>query len=55
VTYYVATNGSDSNPGTLAQPWLTIQHAANAAVAGDTVTVEPGTYATAGPILVNLR
>ena len=33
--YYVATNGSNSNPGTLAQPFLTIQQAANVAQAGD--------------------
>ena len=26
---YVATNGGDSNPGTQAQPWRTIQRAAN--------------------------
>lgn len=28
-TFYVSTTGSDSNPGTLAQPWATPQHAAN--------------------------
>lgn len=27
VNYYVTTTGSDSNPGTLAQPWATLQHA----------------------------
>ena len=43
-TYYVAKNGSDNNPGTQAQPWLTIQKAANTIVAGDTVFVETGTY-----------
>jgi hypothetical protein len=43
-TYYVATNGSDSNPGTLAQPFLTIQHAADNVNAGDTVIVETGVY-----------
>ncbi len=42
--YYVSTAGSDSNPGTQAQPWLTIQHAANTVVAGDTVHIAPGTY-----------
>jgi len=30
-TYYVAKNGSDSNPGTQAEPWLTISRAAKAA------------------------
>jgi parallel beta-helix repeat protein len=46
--FYVATNGSDSNPGTEAQPWRTIQHADLAAggrVAGDCVNVLPGVYA----------
>jgi hypothetical protein len=45
--YYVATNGSDSNVGTQASPWLTIQHADTAVggrVAGDCVNVAPGTY-----------
>ena len=43
-TYYVAKTGSDSNPGTEAQPWLTITKAANTIVAGDTVYVKAGTY-----------
>ena len=42
--YYVATNGSNSHPGTLSQPFLTIQQAANAAHAGDNVYVLEGTY-----------
>jgi hypothetical protein len=44
IVYYVATSGSDSSPGTLAQPWRTIQKAAATAVAGDTVTIRAGTY-----------
>src|SRR3984885_12346257 len=43
-TYYVAKNGSDSNPGTQAEPWLTISRAAKAAWAGDTVYVMAGVY-----------
>jgi len=43
-TFYVSPTGSDSNPGSQAQPWLTIQHAANSATAGVTVHVLPGTY-----------
>jgi Purple acid Phosphatase, N-terminal domain len=35
---------SDSNPGTEAQPWLTIQHAADVAQPGDTIIVYPGSY-----------
>ena len=43
--YYVAPNGDDANPGTEAQPWRTIQKAADTLVAGDTVYVRAGTYA----------
>ena len=45
-TYYVSPSGSDSNPGTLAAPFLTINHADSAALLspGDTVIVQPGTY-----------
>jgi hypothetical protein len=32
------------HPGTLQQPWLTIQHAANVATPGSTVYVRTGTY-----------
>ena len=41
---YVSTSGSDSNAGTLAQPWRTIQKAASTVVAGDTVHIRAGTY-----------
>ena len=44
VTYYVAKSGNDNNPGTKEKPWLTIQKAANTAVAGNTVYVMEGTY-----------
>ncbi len=44
VDYYVAKNGSDTNPGTEAAPWLTIGKAANSLHAGDTVYVKGGTY-----------
>lgn len=43
-TYYVATNGNDSNPGTLDAPWATVQHAADTVSAGDTVLVRGGVY-----------
>src|SRR4026209_768877 len=42
--YYVAKNGNDTNPGTLAQPWKTIQRAADTVQAGDTVNVRQGIY-----------
>ena len=43
-TYYVAKNGNDKNSGSLSSPWLTIQHAAEIATAGDTINIESGTY-----------
>src|SRR5690606_16999038 len=43
-TIYVATHGSDSNPGTQAQPFRTIQHALNVATPGDIIEVAPGSY-----------
>jgi len=41
---YVSTQGSDSNPGTLAQPLRTITRAYSKATAGTTIHVLPGVY-----------
>lgn len=43
-TLYVSTQGSDSNPGTSAQPLRTITRAYSLASAGTTIYVAPGTY-----------
>lgn len=46
-TFYVAGNGNNANPGTLVQPWKTINRAvrdANGAPAGSIVYVKAGTY-----------
>jgi hypothetical protein len=43
-TRYVATNGRDTNPGTEAEPFATLQHAASVARPGDTVLASAGTY-----------
>ena len=43
-TYYVATTGSDTNPGTMTQPFKTIQQGIAAAANGDTIQVAAGTY-----------
>src|SRR3954471_6419295 len=43
-TFYVASNGSDSNAGSIAKPFRSIQRAANIAGPGDTVLVRGGTY-----------
>ena len=43
--FYVSLSGSDTNPGTLAQPFKTIQHAVDLVHnPGDTVLVMPGEY-----------
>lgn len=44
LTYYVAPNGDDSNPGTIDQPWRTIQHAAVSVTAGNTILLRTGVY-----------
>ena len=43
-TYYVATTGSNNNPGTSTQPWKTITYAVFKMVPGDTTYVRGGTY-----------
>ncbi|MBN2613001.1 MAG: DUF1565 domain-containing protein, partial [Bacteroidales bacterium] len=42
--YYVAKNGLDSNPGTEAQPFATIQKAIDVAVTGNAIKVKEGIY-----------
>ena len=42
--YYVSTSGSNSNPGTEAQPWLTVQYGANHIFSGDTLIIMTGIY-----------
>jgi hypothetical protein len=47
-TFYVASStGNDSNAGSQVNPWVTLQHAADVTGPGDTVIVQPGTYAGA--------
>ena len=42
--YHISVKGNDNNPGTATQPFRTINHAAQIAVAGDTITVHSGAY-----------
>lgn len=56
-SFYVSPTGSDSNPGTIGSPWLTIQHAINVLsnssdLAGFTATIQlaDGTYTGANSI-----
>ena len=50
-SYYVAPTGLDTNPGTPARPWKTVQKAADTLAPGDTVYVHTGTY---GPVTVHV-
>jgi hypothetical protein len=42
--FFVATTGSDTAPGTIDQPWKTIQHAADTLTPGQIALVRDGTY-----------
>ena len=42
--YYVALNGSDQNPGTIEQPWRTVEKGLSSLRAGQTLYVRGGTY-----------
>ena len=43
-SFYVAHGGNDGNPGTEAQPWVTLGWAAKTLQPGETVLVKDGTY-----------
>lgn len=43
-TYYVSPKGSDSNPGTEAEPWKTIYYAVTQLKAGNMLILEDGDY-----------
>jgi hypothetical protein len=45
-SFYVAPTGNNSNPGTISQPWKTIEYAANTTQVkpGDTVFIRGGVY-----------
>src|SRR5690606_7527084 len=42
--YYVATNGSDSNSGSMSSPFKTLERAAKAAKPGDLIYIRGGRY-----------
>ena len=42
--YYVAANGNDANPGTMASPWKTLNKAITVAHGGDVIYVRGGEY-----------
>jgi hypothetical protein len=43
-TYYVAIDGDDGDPGTKAEPFLTIQYGIDLLIAGDSLIIRGGTY-----------
>ena len=45
-TYYVSTQGGDSNPGTREAPWANLNFAITVATAGDTIIMRGGVYFT---------
>ena len=47
--HHVSPAGSDSNPGSEARPFRTIQKAADSVKPGDTVLVDDGVYTYSGP------
>jgi uncharacterized repeat protein (TIGR02059 family) len=49
-TYYVATNGNDSNVGSIDSPWLTLQKAFNSISPGDILYIRGGTYSPTGTV-----
>ncbi|HYQ02479.1 MAG TPA: right-handed parallel beta-helix repeat-containing protein [Polyangiaceae bacterium] len=51
--YYVSPTGSDSNAGTLAAPFATLQKGNDVAAAGDTVWLRGGTYQNSKQIKLN--
>jgi MYXO-CTERM domain-containing protein len=51
--YYVSPTGSDSNPGTQASPFATLQKGNDAAAAGDTVWLRGGTYTSTKQIVLS--
>jgi hypothetical protein len=51
--YFVAPTGSDTNPGTMALPFATIQRGNDVAAAGDTVWLRGGTYFSTRQIVLS--
>lgn len=50
---YVATNGSDSNNGTISSPYATLAAAISAAPSGATIVVRGGTYRNQGSLTIS--
>lgn len=55
VEYYVAPAGDDADPGTVVQPFGTLQHAQNRVQPGDAVWIRGGTYMFNDPTTQGMR
>ncbi|MHC4739603.1 MAG: PA14 domain-containing protein, partial [Planctomycetota bacterium] len=53
--YYVATDGDDSDPGTIDQPWLSIKQSCYNLQPGDTLHIRGGTYTGSGNIDIDFK
>ena len=51
--HFVSPSGKDTNPGTVELPWATINHAAETAIAGDTVMISGGRYLLSSQVRVH--
>jgi len=53
--YYVSTTGSDTNPGTITLPFLTLSKAVglSSLIPGDTIYIRGGTYALGSTISIS--
>lgn len=45
-TFYVATNGSNSNPGTMESPWRSLNYSFDQLTPGDTLYIRGGSYSS---------
>src|SRR5882724_3121694 len=52
---YVATNGLDTNPGTIAQPYRTVSNAVTHASPGNLIYVRGGTYSTNKIVTISIN
>ncbi|HHH54169.1 MAG TPA: hypothetical protein ENK91_10955, partial [Bacteroidetes bacterium] len=43
-SYFVATNGDNSNDGSISSPWATVKYALTQLIAGDTLNIREGVY-----------
>jgi hypothetical protein len=52
VSFFISTEGSDSNPGSFMQPYASIEKAVGTASAGDTIWIRGGVYSRINPVVL---